>query len=757
MNNKNLGQDSFNQMLNKESNIAHYLMSTPFSSLNNLNYGYKLQPELFKKEFLVYNNLDLIEQEIIDYLDDISQNTVLITGYQGCGKTTFVNYLVDNIKQFYEEQGKVCNIEKIDFEKEGKEEKGNPFKKILVERIVENICECTSDQEDCVMEFFINNYLKNKKAFAIIENRTKIQKIFGFLINNGKMDFNTSSDKKGKLYKYFEELKVPQLLTLWSYYIICYQYIKHNTDFVHVLLLDNIDDIYKNEYTEKFIRGLKEYHELGSQFIAKLIIDDKVTDFNLYINFNFIFCLRDTSAAKFSYHFTTRAVEFFHKDISEKVDKKEVINNKIKYLEKIKQCKLREKADIIKHICNDNYTIKRIFPLYNNDYRTAVNSLCGVLIKNDNFAKEYCEMTEYENSAAHFGAHGIVLRLILDSFEKQGYFKSIGSYNVETRSSEESDGKHNLVDYSIPRVILTFLYNYQEKHKDSFLNNLPDTTINLKRLYDAFKKVISPEQIAYKLEAMYALHLKQDWNHLLNINATYDVTGSNINSIFDKYSTGDLFKEEDGSVAITCAGRVFVRRITTHYEYFACRYFEDSIPLFLNENFEKINGIYRFDKSIGNIFGTVENCIEKAYEFDKKIVNNYYYGSWEKFKKSSYIYQKKQTHAERIINHHISYIDAYRHYIIQRLKDIEKKEELCDIEKQMYEDRIEILKRIIEHIKNYMNLMKKYVDNEYFSKSAEDLLRKYTEGINKIGEDYLSEHLISFILKKGEKEDVING
>lgn len=751
MGNYDLQQELFISMINKENNIAHYLISTPFSTLNNLNYGNKLNPELFEKEFLVYDSLLDIESEIIDYLQDISQNTVLITGYQGCGKTTFVNYLVEHLRETYVNNGKTCGVEKVDFEKEDEDENGNPFKQILLKIIADQICDISASTDSKILEFFVDNYYSNRNAFNFIEEKTKIQDLFDFITESKGVDFNKLSDKKRELIKCFKKLRVPQILTIWSYFVICREYVNGNKNFVEILLLDNIDDIYKNEYTEKFIRGLKKYHELGSEFISNLKFEDKFIDYNLYTNFNFIFCLRDTSAAKFSYHFTTRAVEFFHKDISEKVDKKEAINRKIKYLEKIQNEELNNKAYIIKHICNDQYTIKRIFPLYNNDYRTAVKSLCNVLLNNENYAREYCKMTENENSAAHFGAHGIVLRLILNSFEKQDYFKAIGSYNVTSNDSEEKESnKHDLVDYSIPRIILTYLYNYQEEHKDSFLNNLPDTTVNLKKMYDNFYKIITPSNIADKLDAMYALHLKQDWNHLININATYDINSSNINSIFDKYAKGKLFKEDDGSVFITCAGRAFVRRITTHYEYFACRYFEDSIPLFLDESLMKVDETYVFDKNMTDVFGKVQGCVKKAYEFDLKIISAYYNNDINRFKKSHYLFKKVQTHAERIINHNISYIDAYRHYILQRAKNIENKNNLSDIEKIIDNDKLKICEIIINHINNYVELMKQYIENEYFSSFANELYNKYVSGIEKIGTDYLSEQIISFELKKGE-------
>lgn len=519
---------------------------------------------------------------------------------------------------------------------------------------------------------------------------------------------------------------------MWSYLLLCKRFCKKEYDFVDIIIFDNIDDIYQDTYTEDFIMGLKKYHELGSRFAARIKLGDGKVHFNLYSNFNLIFCLRDTSAAKFSYHFVNRAVEFFHVDISEKVNRKEIMNRKIDYLSLTTNKYLVEKSKIIKCICNDNYTIRRIFPFYNNDYPTAIRSLCKVLDNNELYAQEYYAMTyNQNNSSFHFGAHGIILRIILDSFEKQEYFKLIGSYKIEDNEDmvDEDEG-HDLVDYSIPRIILTYLFHYQKKHKDNFLNNLSDSTINMKKLFDDFNKIITPESIADKLEAMYSLHVKKDWNHLLSINATYDINSSNINSIFKKYKKGEMYSEDDGSVQITCAGRMFVRRITTHYEYFACRYFPNSKPLFMNYNLLKLQGKYRFDINMDDVFSRVEQCVEKAYNFDMKIIERYYYNNIEKFRKSHYLYINGQTHAERIVNHNISYIDAYRHYLIQRFKDIENKSERSELEQNIYNDRENICKCILEHIKQYTTIMKKYIEIKYFSDSAVELYKQYNAGIS---------------------------
>lgn len=439
------------------------------------------------------------------------------------------------------------------------------------------------------------------------------------------------------------------------------------------------------------------------------------------------------------------------------------INNKINYLYEINQISLKKDADIIKHICNDEYTINRIFPLYNNDYRTAMKSLCKVLIKNRKYAQQYCKMTEEPMSANHFGAHGIVLRLILDSFEKQGYFRSIGSYNVEENNEdsieiENNDSQqevmHDLVDYSIPRLILTYLLNYQNRHEDNFLNNPPDNDINLKKLYNDFCKIISPQRIAEKLEAMFSLHELQDWSHLITINASYDIKSSIIKEKFDKYEKGGLYDIKDGNIQITCAGRTFVRRITTHYEYFACRYFEKSEPLFSDFNLNKENGIFKFEVNMRNVYGRIEECIKKAYAFDKKIIEKYFKGNIAKFKQSHYLYKSRgvrQTHAERIIYHNISYIDAYRHYIIYRHNSLLERSQTEGYDKIILEEGEEICRIIIEIIGLFINLMKSYIDIGYFS--GTELYNQYIEGLNKIGTNYLSDIVIDFN-PKGKREEL---
>ena len=756
-------QEEFNKMIENENNVSHYLISTPFSTVNNVNYGNTLTPEIFKNNFLVYDNLKIIEADIINYLDDIAQNTVLITGYQGCGKTTFVNYLTKNIQKHYEEKMKYSNVDVIDFEEQDDEENNyermSPFQQILIQRVVDEFSKSSSDNK--VLKIFLDGYRDNIDIFNRVGKRMKLKSLFIFLRQNMGQEFYMNPDLELKLYKLLEDLSIVQILIIWSFFIICKRYNEDKNDFVEIIIFDNIDDIYNDNFTESFIRGIRKYHEIGSRFISSIKLGKN--KFNLYSNFNFILCLRDTSAAKFSFHFVTRAVQFFHIDISEKINKKEIMNKKLRYLDLVNNEKLKKNSEIIKSICNDNYTVSRIFPFYNNDYRTATQSLCSVLEKNPIHAQEYSEMTlDRDNSAFHFGAHGIILFLILDSFEKQGYFKSIGSYKIiedknfnnGEKKSEVDEIKYNIdsVDYSIPRVILTYLFGFQQNHRDNFLNNLPDSTISLKQIYDDFHKVIKFDNIAQKLVAMYILHEKKDWNHLVNINAIYQINNSNLKNIFMKYSNGMPEKQEDGRIQITCAGRVFVRIITTHFEYFSCRYLKNSIPLFMNENLLQRDGKYGFDTKISSVFTKVSECCNKAYNFDMRVNNEYFGGNQKEFKNSVYLYKGKykeqvnrQTHVERILNHNISYIDAYRQYILQRAKDIQGKEELTDFEKIIDSDKNEICKILLMHIKNYIDEIKKYINKGYISQKTIDLYeKKYLVGMKKIGTNYLSEEEISF-------------
>ena len=76
----------------KGMNVAHYLICNPYSKLGKSRMGndHEENEELFFNAFMVVTN-KIFERlaRIANIVLDSSMNTVFITGYRGCGKTTF--------------------------------------------------------------------------------------------------------------------------------------------------------------------------------------------------------------------------------------------------------------------------------------------------------------------------------------------------------------------------------------------------------------------------------------------------------------------------------------------------------------------------------------------------------------------------------------------------------------------------------------------------------------------------------------------
>lgn len=715
--------------LSKENSVCHYFTSTPFSNLGNANYNKNLTPEFFRKHFYVETpQLIEMKQELYAFLKSNSKNIAFITGYQGCGKTTYTNYAIDDACKEFTKQNYNCSVVKFDFEISPPSADSSPFHYHISKKVRKMVTSLLK-RDDKIIKFILNNYQYNASIFDDLEKSTEISKYFSFLTKVHTKQLLIDSEENKELHiSFLDNLNCMQLLCILCYFFVCENaFLGNNPEmYKKIFFFDNIDNIQQSKYISGFIQMIKSFIENGANFFSSLKFKNNIDyNYNLFSNFNFIFCLRDTTVAEFSAHFVSRALDFFHRDISDKGDPGLFSEKKSKFLRDndFINKTLNKDSEIINIITTERRTIKYIFPLFNSDYRTVMKSLemLDLSSNNKSLGRDFSVLIKYDNPVAKFGAHGILFRLLLDLFESRHYFADIGTLNE---------------DYSIPRVVLTYLRNYQETHVDNFLDNDQHSSLDLKKFYDDFYKIVDMGVISDKLCEMYNLSTRKYWNHLICFDCQYPVEVGNLISIFDKYKNNQGFKYGDGRIRITCAGRIFSQRVCSHFEYFSCRYIKNSLPLFAYENSKELqndvkNQGYKCIQLIDNVYAQVEKCCETTAKFDKKIAEKYYNNNMNEYLKSHYVYNRSQTHIERLINYHISYIDAYRLYIIENGQD-KNKDDICQ--------------KLCICIKKYVTLLEKYGKEGLVSDHAKELYTdKYLPQIKIIEDKYKNKEPLSLI------------
>jgi len=79
-----------------KADVAHYLTSNPFSGLANANLNGCLTKELFFTHFHVQSLMMCARMAAIFSVSmSTRKNTIFVTGFKGCGKTTFANFIIE--------------------------------------------------------------------------------------------------------------------------------------------------------------------------------------------------------------------------------------------------------------------------------------------------------------------------------------------------------------------------------------------------------------------------------------------------------------------------------------------------------------------------------------------------------------------------------------------------------------------------------------------------------------------------------------
>lgn len=513
-----------------------------------------------------------------------------------------------------------------------------------------------------------------------------------------------------------KKLSLEQLLfvyTIWEYAeIITANRLPNERKLTY--LLDNIDiisdgttDIFKNTMMGiwRFVWDTKnvflKIHEKGDVKDQAFI--------ELYDKTNIVVAMRETTAMHISGHLRDRMREIMdHFDMSEDVDKTVVMQKKLDFaLDMIKNGEVKktgfiETVNCLNQIIDDKLFMKNIFLLFDNDYRTAMRCIKAICTEHLNEVENAIGLIKADDNHCVFGGRGIIYRLLIDHFFKWKYFDDMGIPSTKYGSSSVLMKPHH--GYSYARIILTILCNRQTKNIERFFVN-PEESVKLDDLYQMVRNLMNLDQFVTVINGMYSLRNKKFWNHLVTFDNILAYSSTAIKNYiesaeerFNKESS-DTRDEREIYIRATTAGQMFASTMCIHFEYFSSRFSTAGIsqPLFLYQNLDDKKEYKSMKDTVVAVIEAVKKCIMSLEEYNKIVMKENGASHYSEILESSYYYEG-QFHEERIIHNHISYMEAYRKYVLENEKISEHR-------------RIEANDFILDSIEKYLAMLKYNPDN----------------------------------------------
>lgn len=692
----------FVEMLKDDDSIERFMLCTPFTTDNILKYGGDLTEDLFYEKLYVYPRASIysqIEKRIIRGIKSCNKNTIYILGNKGCGKSTFIN----KIRRTLKTDSNVC-CEFIDFGESNSTLKYEKAKETIVRKIykiLKKLIINANEQDNKILMHYIQFYMDNIEE---IDSDWDAEKNIDLFFKSLKEIINDSEKRidrfENEIRGILLKTELFQLFFILTLLLMHIQLIRYESLRPTAIILDNLDNMLEITEIKVFIEHYRNYLQAIGTFIQRC--NWNYGQEHKY-QFVYILVMREITKASISTPHSLEVTRVSSKeyDVTELFPKKDISHKRTKYLLELINFiesgniqveewfqdilpELKEQARDVQIVVSDSYIQKTIYPLFNNDYRIATMTLIKMCIENKSLLNEYIELYNCRIQRAKYGGRGIIYRLILDRFKERNYFKKIGLVDFKDRSNKK---------VSLNRLILTYLNNTTDVKATG-----DSKAISLKEIFKSFKNFKTKDVVECIWE-MYNLITTEEWNPLIMFASSSDVSKDGLfleRKRYKEFLDEDEIEDIEGKYSffrITCAGRVYLTNICTHFEFFACRIFgKKRPPLFSKKVFATRNGEPVFKTIIDAVYEEVKLCCESLVEFESadgicsKIDNDLNY----KNEHGSY-----QYHGERIIFSHISYIDIYRCYL------------LAEQPKEMYETGMEledISRFLIGTCKRYLDL-----------------------------------------------------
>lgn len=694
-------------------NTEFLLKATPFTKDTRINFSFKLTEECFFENFYADSNLKIekmnneniyFNQQVLNHLKCVKNSyskvdLIHISGYGGCGKTTYVRHIIWELKQSFD-------IEQIIYDFEGEKHIIDAIEIELAKKLFkyyQNNCNFQS-----LYEFVM---FLDIRRFS--ECKTEIYSVFK------ELSELSSADKKKISHKYFSDL-FRKILNKpnnngYLYFLLTFDFLLEltlriigNIKTPLVILFDNVDSISDLSEEKSLLLVMKNFINDCNYFFCNNLLNE--SNFNsvyikdLIIDYKVIFFLTTRIVTIKKYLELEPDLERIYGWVSLEMpenfyDHKEIISKKINFYLKTEN----KDSDKIKELCfygnmfdiiYKNYIYKQIF---NGNIRFCIDSLCKIIdlykktmVMNDLQRIHFISIVNNDRLNTHAGINGIIISIIMN------YFKRNDIYENKLHLSECLPNG----EISLSRILLTVL---KEKGGSCSFYDILSILSPYFNVEDICKNIYDLSESD-----------RDVWRRLVTFSEVYPKTFSDFLLQGQKFENGVNDITEYSMINLCKAGITYMDNIVPHFEFMLSRHrnkykIEDKNyqPLFSSSSFDRIDSSkyrYRFERKINYVYSDVKDCCSNSIAFAKKVMLKTDYDEKKYVNNSYFTYHTtnadgssgyKQSYESRLIFSHIGYVERFRRYAMQNNFNGNKEE---------------INKILIECIKKYINL---YFDNQY--------------------------------------------
>ncbi len=708
-------------MANLNLTYKQVLLYSPYDNRYNLD---EISLEQFKSD------LRIIPNEFSDWMTnlkryitpgDFFKHMIVMHGYSGCGKTTFLEWFKEKIQP----EGYHFKIINPILKGHGLIDGKDLIEASITSNLIRNLSNKSLfnlivSNSNC---FLVDPVILSPSEYEKIKEIVELYSGKDHIANEALIDLLNTLCFRQKLILYITSTLLGCQLKKDKSFIFCF---------------DNLDEILLEYISEEMWKDILDV----SSKINGLFNSIGIPNLRFKENVVFLMVFREANFAVSS----TATLLNRIRPIYEITDKfvfpclgKSILTQRREFCQTNITSSSRI-ADILKILSDEQITEDILLPMFNYDTRKlSQTSIELVTPKTISGIDHYmCDVTEKSYKSYHhdltYGKRGVLINGYIRYLSKNNFLKNL----APIRPLNKNDMNCNKA-----RLILTVLSNksypagFPQERGDLVKINPIQVT-----LLDAFidvMEIITPQEYVSHLQEFFNLE-QTGWAHLITIYGKTPVFKAGIKSYnldeeldalneyytTKKLSSGQLKAVTTIQIQLNASGFIYLKFLITHFEYFlAYKTRKDQNNWHLDKPLFYLTGLdikevkWDFEKKINEVVNFVEVYCYNMLNYFKKIFQENLHYDESRFCQSKFVFKDESAlvkcknmygfYGTRLISSHIQYIETFRHFMLTQTElfnNIPVSEDL----KQRFLDFTETQDYLIGVILKYLTINKIFND-----------------------------------------------